>query len=187
MAFKFRLTNKGRAAMTDEANSGTNAIQFTKLALGDMYGVGGAGNDGRTALRNQKDSESLTGTAEIDGRIGVRADFDPDEAYAVTEVGLYGKIGDDGTEELYAYWTDNGAKLATTVADSTLIVVAVLEIQSAAADVTVTVDASVSLGDPEIAADLVALTARVATAESEIDAIETHPAIYEDPEFLFVR
>ena len=147
MAFELRLTDAGRAALADGTNRGTNAIRLTKMAIGSGSGPGGAADDGRAALRNQRAVVALSGSSMVSGRIAVRGEFNPTDAYGVTELGLLGQVG-SGAEELYAYWTDGGERLASTVARTRLVIAGSLDIAPAAAEVTVTVDASISLGDP---------------------------------------
>ena len=171
MAFELRITDAGRAALADGDNRGTNAVRLTKMAIGDGQGPGGSADDGRTALRNQRAVAALGGSTMVSGRIAVRGEFNPAAAYGVTELGLLGRVG-DGAEELYAYWTDDGERLASTVANTRLVIAGSLDIAPAAAEVTVNVDASVSLGDPALSATVTALGGRVDTAESDIDALE---------------
>lgn len=172
MAFELRITNAGREALADGDNRGTNAIRLTKMAIGDGSGTGGAADDGRTALRNQRAVVALGGSTMVSGRIAVRGEFNPAAAYGVTELGLLGQVGTD-PEILVAYWTDGGERLASTVANTRLVIAGSLDIAPAAAEVTVTLDASVSLGDPALSASVTALGGRVDTAETDIDALET--------------
>ena len=153
MAFELRITDLGRAALADGANRGTNAIRLTKMVIGDGLGPGGAADDGITALRKQRAVAALDGTSTVSGRIAVRGEFNPAEAYGVSEVGLLGQVG-QGAEELYAYWTDGGKLLAST-----------------AAEVTVTISAEVSLGDPEQRAALTAISVRVTALESRPEGV----------------
>ncbi len=129
MAFVLRLTDAGRAAIADGANTGTRAVTFTKMALGAGQGPGGAGDDARTALRDSRNSVALEGSTTVAGRIAIRADFTPTETYDVTEAGLMGRIGADGTEELYAYWSSNGEDVTVSVAE-----------------IAVTIDPSITIG-----------------------------------------
>ena len=172
MAFELRLTDLGRAALADGTNRGTNAVRLTKMAIGDGSGTGGAADDGRAALRNQRAVAALGGSTMVAGRIAVRGEFTPGAAYGVTELGLLGQVGTD-PEFLAAYWTDDGERLASTVANTRLVIAGSLDIAPAAAEVDVTVDASVSLGDPALSASVTVLGGRVDTAESDIDALET--------------
>ena len=171
MAFELRITDAGRAALADGTNRGTNAIRLTKMAIGSGQGPGGEADDGRTALRTQKMVVALGGTTMVSGRIAVKGEFQPTEAFDVTELGLLGQIG-NGAEELYAFWTDASDVLASTIAGTRLVIAGALDIQPAAAEVTVNVDASISLGDPAISASVTALGGRVDTAETDIDAVE---------------
>ena len=142
MPFELRITDAGRAALADGANRGTHAIRLTKMALGSGSGPGGAADDSRTALRMARDTVALSGTSTVSGRIAVRGEFNPTEAYDVTEVGILGRVG-SGAEELYAYWTDGGTKIAATLADTRLVIAGSLDIAPAAAEVTVTIGASI--------------------------------------------
>lgn len=171
MPFELRLTDLGRAALADGDNRGTQAVRLTKMAIGDGSGTGGAPNDGRAALRSQRAVVALGGTTMVSGRIAVRGEFTPGAAYGVTELGLLGQVGTD-PEFLAAYWTDGGERLASTVANTRLVIAGSLDIAPAAAEVTVTLDASVSLGDPALSATVTALGGRLDTAESDIDALE---------------
>ena len=171
MAFTLRITDLGRAALADGANRGTNAIRLTKMVIGDGQGPGGEADDGRAALRNQRAAVALVGSTMVSGRIAVRGEFNPAAAYGVTELGLLGRVG-AGAEELYAYWTDAGALLASTVDGTRLVIAGSLDIAPAAAEVMVTVDATITLGDPALSGAVTALGGRVDTAETDIDALE---------------
>lgn len=192
MAFELRITDAGRAALADGTNRGTNAVRLTKMAIGSGQGPGGAADDGRTALRNQRAAVALGGSTMVSGRIAVRGEFNPAAAYGVTELGLLGRVGAD-PEILVAYWTDGGERLASTVADTRLVIAGSIDIAPAAAEVTVNVAASVSLGDPALTAALTAVGNQVATIEgqrlntrlraledenldSRLDALEGRPA-----------
>ncbi|MCY4584891.1 MAG: phage tail protein [Bryobacterales bacterium] len=171
MPFELRLTDAGRAALADGTNRGTQAVRLTKMAVGDGSGPGGAADDSRTALRSQRAVVALGGSTMVSGRIAVRGEFNPAAAYGVTELGLLGQVGTD-PEFLAAYWTDDGERLASTVANTRLVIAGSLDIAPAAAEVTVNVDAAVSLGDPALSASVTALGGRVDTAEADIDALE---------------
>ena len=165
MPFELRITDAGRAALADGQNRGTNAIRLTKMAIGSGSGPGGVDDDAIAALRMARDTVALTGTSTVSGRIAVRGVFNPAEAYDVTEAGIIGRVG-AGAEELYAYWTDGGTKLAATVAATRLVIAGSLDIAPAAAEVMVMISASISLGDP-------ALSASVTSLGGRIDALET--------------
>lgn len=182
MPFELRITDAGREALADGENRGTNAVRLTKMAIGDGSGPGGAADDGRTALRNQRAVVALGGSTAVAGRIAVRGEFQPAAAYGVTELGLLGQVGTD-PEILVAYWTDDGERLASTVAGTRLVIAGSLDIAPAAAEVTVNVDASVSLGDPALSATITALGGRVGTAEGDIDAVETRVDALENADF----
>ena len=142
------------------------------MAIGSGQGPGGEADDGRTVLRTQKMVVALGGSTMVSGRIAVKGDFEPTEAFDVTELGLLGQVG-NGAEELYAFWTHASDVLASTLAGTRLVIAGSLDIQPAAAEVTVTVDASISLGDPALSGAVTAVSSRVDTAETEIDALET--------------
>ena len=165
MAFNLRITDLGRAALADGQNLGTEAIRLTKMVIGSGQGPGGAADDGRAALRNQRNVVALLGTAPVEGRIGVRAEFNPSQTYDVTEAGILGRVG-SGAEELYAYWTDGGTVLASTLPNTRLVIAGVLEIAPAAAQVDVDIDVSVSLGDPGLIATVTAQGGRITNLEN---------------------
>ncbi len=143
-----RLTRAGRGLLADAENAGTAAVRLTALALGAGSAAAGAGNDARTALRDERDRAAVTGAAgkQADGRIAVRADCTPTATYSVTEAGLLGRVGGSGAETLVAYWTDGGRALAVAAQGAALTVAGVLDVQAAAADIAVDVSASVTLG-----------------------------------------
>ena len=164
MPFELRLTDLGKAALADGTNRGTNAVRLTKMAIGSGQGPGGAADDSRAALRNQRAVVAIGGSTMVSGRIAVRGEFNPAAAYGVTELGLLGRVGRN-PEILVAYWTDGGERLASTVADTRLVIAGSIDIAPAAAEVTVNVAASVSLGDPALTATVAALGNRVTTLE----------------------
>ena len=165
-----RWTNAGRAALADAANVGTAALRLTHFAIGDGQGPGGAGDDGRAALRSERHRAGVTGTAAADGRIAFRADFAPDASYGISEAGVFGTAGDPaGPLALYLYWTDGGA-LAGHAADGTALAVAsVIEFQAAAADVAVTVGGTIEFGEPpeEATEDAFGLTRYASETETD--------------------
>ena len=160
-----RLTTAGRALLADSANTGLSAVRLTHLALGSGSAAAGSANDGRTALRTERDRVAVSGVTSVAGRVAYRGDFSPSVTYSVTEAGLFGRVGASGAVTLLAYWTAGGTVLASAIAGTALTVAGVLEVQSAAADVTVTVTTTVQLGDP-------ALTARVTAVETDLAALQ---------------
>ena len=166
------LTAAGRTALADANNVATQAVTLTRLALGDETRAADADDDARTALRSQEDIEDVTGSTS-GSRIAVRASFTPTEAYSVTEVGLFARVGASGTEFLFAYWaavTDSGDAIAATATDATLIVAGVVEIVASNADVDVTVAANIAVGVP---ADVVRNTDRASTTARGIVELAT--------------
>lgn len=182
MAFELRITNAGREALADGENRGTNAVRLTKMAIGDGSGTGGAADDSRTALRNQRAVVALGGSTMVSGRIAVRGEFTPTAAYGVTELGLLGQVGTD-PEILVAYWTDGGERLASTVANTRLVIAGSIDLAPAAAEVTVNVDASVSLGDPALSATVTALGGRADALEAADTALDTRVGALEGAGF----
>ena len=142
-----RLTDAGRTAVADGANRAVRNIQIRALVIGDGIGPGGADDDGRTALRSQVDRAVVSGTTAVEGRLAVRADFAPTTGYSVTEVGIIARIGDGGGDFLLAYWaTPNaGMALGTTAPGVALVVAGVIDVRNAAAEIAVTVAATVSI------------------------------------------
>ena len=151
MAFELRLTTAGLAALADGDNTGSAAVTFSHIALGDGSGPGGAADDARAALRSERDRASVLGSDAIDRRIALRATFMPAASYVVTEIGLYGSVS-GGATTLYGYWSDSGAAVAQTAVGTTTVIAATLDFIAAAADVAVTVDASIQLGGAVIPA-----------------------------------
>ena len=144
-----RWTSAGLAALADAANTGTAQLRLTHLAIGDGQGAGGAGDDGRAALRGERHRAVIKGTAAAAGRIAFRADFSPDADYGITEAGVFGTAGDPPSKAaLYLYWTDGGAKAGQAANGTALAIGATVDFQAAAADVAVTVGGKIEFGDP---------------------------------------
>ena len=143
-----RLTDAGRAAMMDGTNRQTNAVQMRSMRIGDGVGPGGAADDSRAALRSERNSEVLVGTTMVSGRLAVRGDFTPTDVFSVTEVGLTARIGAGGNEFLFAYLAVPNATdaIATTVASTRLIIAGVIDVTNSAAEINVTVAASITFG-----------------------------------------
>ena len=149
MTAALTLTTAGAAAIADGANLGTAAVRFTRLALGS--GTGSGDQSGRVALIEQRDVVVVTGSAATPQRIAIRGDFSPRIAYAVTEVGLFARAGDPfGAEFLAAYWVaaDAAGAAAAASPNAALVVAGVVEIQAAAADITVTPGLDIAIGVP---------------------------------------
>ncbi len=144
-----RWTSAGLAALADAANTGTAQLRLTHLAIGDGQGAGGAGDDGRAALRGERHRAVIRGTDATAGRIAFRADFAPDADYGITEAGVFGTAGDPPSKAaLYLYWTDGGAKAGQAADGTALAIGATVDFQAAAADVAVTVGGKIEFGDP---------------------------------------
>ena len=142
-----RLTTLGRQTLADGANRATRAVTLTRLAAGSGSGPGGAANDARTGLRNERASAPATGTTALAGRLVARGDLAPAAAFSVTEVGLFAQVGTD-PEILLAYWTEGGEVLAAATPGVTLVLAAVVELQAAAAAITVTLNPAVTIAGP---------------------------------------
>ena len=154
MATNLRLTDLGRNAILDDENVGTRAVQITKLALGAGSGTGGADDDGRTTLRDQRDIVAATGSASVAGQIAVRAEFDSANAYAATEMGLFARIGAAGAEFLFAYWTDDGTVFINKPASLRTIIAATIALVRSAAAVEVTLAPKIAVGTVAALLDL---------------------------------
>ncbi len=139
-----RLTTAGRTQLADGTNRGTRALQFTRIGVGDGAGPGGATDDARTALRSARDRARVTGSTTQPGRIALRADLTPTGTCTITEVGLFAQVGTD-PEFLCAYWTADGEILAAAVPDVLVVIAAVVEIQAADAELTVTLSPTVTI------------------------------------------
>lgn len=146
MTARLILTAAGAASVAHDVNLGTEAVTFTRLALGS--GTGAGDQSARTVLDAQHDIEDVTGST-TDNRIALRADYAPTQAYAVTEVGLFARIG-GGAEFLAAYWIGEAAPDAVAAAapGTALIVAGVVEVQRAGADIAVAPAVNISVGVP---------------------------------------
>ena len=159
-----RWTNAGRAALAGAEHVGPAAVRLTHCAIGDGSGPGGAADDGRAALRNERDRSALAGVAS-EGRIAARADFAPAASWGITEVGIFGTSGDPpGAAELYLYWTDNGNEGGRAAAGTDLAIAMVVEFQDAAAEVAVTVGGNIVFGATDPATEAAFGSTRYATA-----------------------
>ncbi len=151
-----RWTDAGRAALASAQHVGSAAVKLTHFAIGDGSGAGGAGDDNRAALRNERHRAALSAdtSASARGRIAARADFEPDAAHDVTEAGIFATVGDPpGAAFLALYWSDSGTVAAKAANGTKLAIAAVIEFQNAAADVTAEVSATVTFGNVDEATD----------------------------------
>lgn len=151
-----RLTDAGRAAVADGANRAMRAIQIRSIEIGT--GAAGVGSDdARTALRARQATAPATGSSAVAGRIAVRGTFAASASYDVREVGIIARIGDAGDEFLFAYRAA-ATPIARAISGTTLIVGVVIEVTRSTAEITVTVDASLSVS---IASDVILHSADV--------------------------
>lgn len=148
MTARLTLTAAGIAAIADGANVGLAAVTFTRLALGSGTGMGD--QSARTALDTRQDIVAVTGSAPTPGRVAIRGDFAPSQAYAVTEVGLFARVGAMGAEFLCAYWiAESDADAVAAAASGTALVIAgIVEVVSAAADINIAPAVNIQIGAP---------------------------------------
>ena len=152
----WHVTAAGRAALMDGNNRGSREVQFTTMAIGTGSGPGGAADDAVVALRQQVGAaENVSGSTMVQGRVAVQATFNRAMEVEVAEVGVFARIG-QGAEFLAAYWTDGGRIAATVVAAQPTVLAGVVDLQTAAADVAVTLEPALTLNPP--AATFVELT-----------------------------
>ena len=142
-----RLTDAGRSALADETNVQLAEVQIRKLALGSGKGPGGSADDDRTTLRTQELVEAVAGDDTGPDRVAFTGTFNPVTDFKVTEAGVIARVGDAGAEFLLAYWAvQTDAEALTSAHTGTKLVISgTLDITNSAADVAITVDASVTL------------------------------------------
>ena len=150
MSVVLTLTAAGHAAIADAANRATRAVQLRRLAVGTGTAPASTDDSARTALRAQREIAAVTGDTTVPARIAFRADYRPDAAWNVTEIGLFARIGAAGDEFLFAYWVAaSAADAAAAAVDGALLVIAgIVEITQSAADIDVTVGPTVRVGAP---------------------------------------
>ena len=147
-----RITTLGQQNLIDGTNRGTRALQITRIAIGDGTGAPGEANDSRTMLRSEQDSVATSGASTQAGRLVLRGDFDTANAYAVTELGVFARVGTSGAEFLMAYdvrATTTGAIAVKTA--TLLVIVVILELVQSAAEVMVTLTPSITVGGGSLA------------------------------------
>ena len=143
--FELRFTDGGRAALADGANRGIRAVSYTRIAAGSGFGPGGAADDGRAALRNERDSAAVTGTTAVAGELALIATIEASADYDIREIGLWGRIGADGPEALHAFWTDPEEIFDRALTGLKTVVAGAFAVATAAAKVRVDASASVTL------------------------------------------
>ena len=154
MATTLALLAAGRAALADADNHGVREVNLTRLAIGSGLNATNADDDARAALRTQKDTAAVEGDTSVAGHIAVRADYTPSETYAVTEIGLFAKIGAAGAEFLLAYWAAASAAGAAAGAESgvDLVFAGGVAIESAGADIDIAASVAITLQAVPLAA-----------------------------------
>ena len=145
MPIEMRWTTAGRAALADGVNRGTRAVQVRTIQIGTGRGPGGSADDGRVALRAHQATAPATGTTQTAGRLALQAVYAPTSSYSVSEVGVFGGIGDSGPDILLAYWTDSSEILARADAGATLALGVVVDVAAASASITVTLEPNLTL------------------------------------------
>lgn len=166
MTTNLSITAAGRAALADQANTGVAAARLTHIALGDGRRGAGEDDDARVALRGERLRAAAAGRASAGGRVAVALDVAaPGATFSCTEIGLIARVG--AADVLLAYWAAGaGDDPAFAVASATRLVVGVsLDVAQSAAEVAVTIDASVVFGANSQTVD--ALENRVQAVEDD--------------------
>lgn len=165
MTVPLTLTAAGRAALADGAHRALRAVEFRRLAIGTGTAPAGTDDSARAALRAQREIAAATGDTTVPARIALRADYAPDAAYDVTEVGLFARIGATGAEFLAAYWVapDAAGAVAAAADGVALVVAGIVEITQSAAEITVTPSLIIRVGAPGQATTAAAGIMEVAT------------------------
>ena len=148
MSVTLTLTDRARTELADGTARGVRAVTFTRLAIGSGTTPAGTDDSARTTLRVQKDVVAVTGDTAVTGQIAIRGDFSAiAETFAVTEVGLFARTG-AGAEWLAGYWCGASGSDAIARADpaATLVVAGSVVIAASAAEVAVTVAATIQVG-----------------------------------------
>ena len=173
--FELRLTAAGRAALADGANRGIRAVSYTRMSVGSGFGPGGAGDDGRAALRNERDDAPVTGTTAVAGELALVAEIVASEDYDIRELGLWGRIGDRGAETLHAYWTDPTEIFSRSLTGTKTIVAGSLTVASSDAQVRTDASARVTLESQGLAPLWLLPPPHVETADHRL-AVTPHVA-----------
>ena len=99
------ITNAGLDLIA-EANAQGEALIFTKVKLGDGSLPEGQSIQTMTALISSKLESELTSGSVKNGQAKLRFSVENsglDEGFFAREVGVFAKVGEEGTETLYAY------------------------------------------------------------------------------------
>lgn len=179
MTVRLTLTAAGRAALADASHRATQAVQLRRLAIGTGTAPAGTDDSARTALRAQRAIVAVTGDTTVPARIAVRADYAPDAAYSVTEIGLFARVGAAGAEFLFGYWVaaSTAAAAAAAVDGVALVVAGIVEITQSAADVDVTLSLTIRVGAPGQATETALGILEIATAAEARAGTDTERAI----------
>lgn len=145
MTFQVRLTDAGRAALADGSNRALRAIEIQSIEIGSSAGPGGAADDARTALRARIATLPATGVTTVPGRVIVTGEYRPSALVAVREVGLIARIGSAGSDFLLGFWTHPTTIVGRPEPGTVLSIAITLDIASASAAVTVTVNPEITV------------------------------------------
>ena len=179
MSVVLTLTAAGRAALADATNRATRAVQLRRLAVGTGTAPASTDDSARTALRAQREIAAVTGDTTVPARIAFRADYRPDAAWNVTEIGLFARIGATGDEFLFAYWVAASAAdaAAAAVDGARLVIAGIVEIAQSNAALTVTVGPTVRVGAPGQATTSAQGVVELATAAEARAGTDTERAV----------
>lgn len=113
------LTHAGQDLIAESITEG-EALIFTKVVLGDGELQEGQSIAALTALISPKLNVSMTSGSSSGGQVKLRfavGNSGLDEGFFAREVGIFAKVGENGTETLYAY--TNGGNYVDFIPDKT--------------------------------------------------------------------
>ena len=113
------LTHAGQNLIAESITEG-EALIFTKVVLGDGELQEGQSIAALTALISPKLNVSMTSGSSSGGQVKLRfavGNSGLDEGFFAREVGIFAKVGENGTETLYAY--TNGGNYVDFIPDKT--------------------------------------------------------------------
>ena len=147
-----KILAAGRSALADSGNVGLQAVDIARVAIGSGLAPADVDDDARAALRNQRDAAAARGAPAVAGDVAVRANIAPSASYAVTEVGVFARIGGAGEEFLFAYWAAEAASEAIAAATqdgADIVMASVLRVggSDAAVNVTPALDLTIAAVD----------------------------------------
>lgn len=174
MSIRLSLTDRALTELADGTARGIRGVTFTRLAIGSGIAPARADDSARAALRHQRETAAATGNTAVAGRIAVEGRYAPAAAYDVTEIGLFARRG-AGAEWLAAYWAADAASgaIARTVAGEAFVLAGVVEVEAAAAEISVTANPTIHVGSggfTVLAADVALQAGRVQVVGLSADA-----------------